>query len=1137
MREGSTAIKSILEEDAQIVSEIKKELQEIQVLIDGKEQDTIRPSSPVVSTPLADQSDKKQWIRKRWKATVRQIVFMEKTKDKVQEAYENESVARLRNMSPLSLLCSVPIFQSLHRAALMDLNSHVHVKSYAPNATLFSQRIDSQYIFIVRSGTAWVKAPGRERVPGEFHQDDVICESGDVIDPTDFLEQDDLYKCLALGTVEALLLPREVLEKYKGQLSRFSDTLHSVRYTDKASECFRKWAARTAGCLRYEPTTASSDGHTPQAFIREILLSISPELDLDHCIQCMARLFQRVFLADIVRLHLVNIRATQFLTKFATDVESQGAQMPISVGLPGLIYGSQKPITFCPSTTEPLQNLDWNLYSSHRSVMAVPVFQPKTMDEVAAVWELISDATTYASHELHLLEMAATFMQPYLGQVDRPSKRMGSITQVEASFVLTPRKLRVLSKTKSIYVTAGLYHGGDLLVPVVKTPLLRCTERGPMKTFAFAAPIQFACNVQSLPRAVHMTWRVHSAKQEGRIVAETSCFLFSHDHFFRTGTISLSLLLRVELPIEFDACILPPSHTCESYLMVDLPKYQYPLTYRGNDIPVTLSARVNDNLHNDWSQLRAFEKDPLRPLTSQDKAFFWQLREVLTTTPAALMPFLLSVDWSNRVHATEAYKYLYLWSAPTYLQALQLLNRKFPDPFVRAYAVRCLDSLPDYRLRLYLVQLVQALKNEQHHDSALMRFLFVRALKSPSEVGYALFWLLQAELHVPSVRGRFQLLCTQYLCHCGSYRLELYQSMYVMRLLEGVAKHIKDQNTKASACHEILRELLQDAIVPECFQLPLHPNVFYKAFEPEKCRVMDSAKKPLFLYLTPMKPHPQPLGNKTSETPQVLDSVIFKCGDDLRQDQLTLQLLRVMDDLWHTAGLDLRLSAYACVSTGDNIGFIQVVHHASTLASICRDRHRQKKRFQKLAAVKTAMWGKTVLANWLQDKAGVANIDEVVANFVLSSAGYCVATYVLGIGDRHNDNIMLTETGQFLHIDFGHFLGHYKTYLGYKRERAPFVLTPAMVYVMGDEFPKFQALCVQAFLILRANAALLITLLQLALSAGIPELTADTIPWLHSTLLLDLSDDVAQARFEALIQQALATVTTRINHATHILAH
>ena len=55
---------------------------------------------------------------------------------------------------------------------------------------------------------------------------------------------------------------------------------------------------------------------------------------------------------------------------------------------------------------------------------------------------------------------------------------------------------------------------------------------------------------------------------------------------------------------------------------------------------------------------------------------------------------------------------------------------------------------------------------------------------------------------------------------------------------------------------------------------------------------------------------------------------------------------------------------------------------------------------------------------------------------------------------------MVTTSGNLFHIDFGHFLGNTKTFIGIQRERVPFVLTPDFVYVMGTEssdmFQKFK---------------------------------------------------------------------------------
>jgi len=297
------------------------------------------------------------------------------------------------------------------------------------------------------------------------------------------------------------------------------------------------------------------------------------------------------------------------------------------------------------------------------------------------------------------------------------------------------------------------------------------------------------------------------------------------------------------------------------------------------------------------------------------------------------------------------------------------------------------------------------------------------------------------------------------------------------------------------------------------------------------CRVMDSAKKPLWLVWN----NPDPLADKLKGYER--SAIIFKNGDDLRQDMLTLQVITIMDSIWHREGMDLRMMPYNCLATGSQVGMIEVVMNATTV-------HQVQKKAGKIAALQL---DSSQLFKWIKDK-NKSKVDQAINTFTSSCAGYCVATFILGIGDRHPDNIMVNEDGQIFHIDFGHFLGHYKKKFGINRERVPFVLPEDFIYAISGgadnprksaQFEKFQETCGKAYMALRNHANLLITLFTMMLPTGITELQSiNDVGYLRKTLAVEKSDQEALAYFQSMFNDAYGGGwTTKLDWFFHGVKH
>lgn len=476
--------------------------------------------------------------------------------------------------------------------------------------------------------------------------------------------------------------------------------------------------------------------------------------------------------------------------------------------------------------------------------------------------------------------------------------------------------------------------------------------------------------------------------------------LFDHNKMLKTGIHKINLWEQAFSDDSYYCCIDNPD-TNSTSISIELESFLNPVinildeTYTGHNIC------TNNILIHESDQRKIFEileKTPFEELNNYDREVLWVNRLAITQIPSLLPKLLLSIDYKSKYNISEMEKILKMAKFLTPVQALELLTGKYLHESIRKFAVNCLQQASHIEIQDYLIQLVQALKYEMYHDSFLARFLLKIAINYPLTLGHALFWNLRSEMYNPMVQQRYGLYLEIFLNKIGKNIRKIFEDedILIKALLEVANiphdKSIKSNDEKLEKFRNKLKELNSKIFENgKEISIPLNFKMRVKSFITEKCKIMKSKKKPLWLVFQ----------NADENGDNIV--VMFKKGDDLRQDILTLQLFKIMNNLWFENKINLKMSLYKVICTGYFHGMLEIVKDSETLATI-----------HKIYGGATATFSSKPLKKWLDNNSNEVE-KKYTNNFLLSCAAYCVATFVLGIGDRHNDNIMVKRVSIYLY--------------------------------------------------------------------------------------------------------------------------
>lgn len=448
--------------------------------------------------------------------------------------------------------------------------------------------------------------------------------------------------------------------------------------------------------------------------------------------------------------------------------------------------------------------------------------------------------------------------------------------------------------------------------------------------------------------------------------------------------------------------------------------------------------------------------------SKKEQNILWLNREYLSGHSKWILQLILASDWDNigvrkkeeLISIIKSQKRVCscreLMCSRDCNETLQLedviiiLSKRFTYCELMKYMIGILYNCNQTELWCYLSYLVNTLnfyKDYSNISEEIENFL-IKKTKNSIALYNQLFWSITQNIHDNDNSNYFIRFRQKVIKNLDKSIYRLFQNGY--NFTHNLIKIADDNNGKTML--ENIRKYLNEYHFEsrENFYLPVDFNKSFSGIDINHIRIINSKTKPIIL---PCK----------YDDNSVYDIMLKK--DDLRKEEIMMKIIKLMDILLkRDTNIDFQVTTYNILAISDEYGYIEFVPNSYTLYSI-----REEHGFS--------------IQNFILERNREITIHEFRNKFVKSCAFYCVATYLLGIGDRHLDNIMITNDGKLFHIDFGYILGDEPKPL------CPEIrITPEMIDGMGglnsQYYEQFKEYCGIAYNCLRRHSSIFYILLS-----------------------------------------------------------